>query len=413
MNTRIKVSSVPRAVAALIAAAVLLLAAPAFTAADDWSVTGALDSALSGSLTADYPGVDAAGTFGFEQYANLRLKARAGDYGTVYAAANLIAATGRSALPVAPFVAGDYYAAALELERLYFRIQGETLDASIGLQRLAFGYGQAWSPTDFLSPRNPLVPDARPRGVLAAALAWYPADGLKLLAFVAAGRDPAQDDGDGALAGGSGEYHGERVSVQTLYAYQAPNAAYGEGVHRAGLSVKADAVVGFAIDALYTYDYDRRTGLRGLQASAGLDYSFLDGDLYALCQYLYHGAAALDPDDDLGDLYAEDDWNRLPPEARTPASGVVFGDGGLNRRDYLYAALTYRLDDYTALTGSAVVSLDDLSFSPSLAFEHEPFQGASLGVSVRLPVDGPDRGELGPTNTGERVAVTVKAKLRF
>jgi hypothetical protein len=289
------------------------------------------------------------------------------------------------------------------------------VDASIGLQRLAFGYGQAWSPTDFLSPRNPLVPDARPRGALAAAFAWYPADEFKLLAFAAAGKDPLQADGDGALVGGSGEYHGNRVSVQSLYAYEAPTGVYRDGLHRFGISIKADAVVGMAVDALYTDDGGNRTGLRGLQASAGVDYSFLDGDLYALCQYLYNGGGALAPGDGLGDLYAEADWDELPPGLRTPASGVDFGGGysGLSRRDYLYVALTYRVDDYSSVTASAVVSLDDASLAPVLAVEHEPFQGASVGLTVRLPIDGPDTGELGPVNTGERLGVTAKAKLRF
>ena len=91
----------------------------------------------------------------------------------------------------------------------------------------------------------------------------------------------------------------------------------------------------------------------------------------------------------------------------------------LNRRNYLYAAASYTWNDYTSTTLSCVASLDDLSFSPLASVEHEPFQGLTLGLSLRVPLDGRtfssggNYGELGPVHTGMGFQAVATAKLRF
>jgi hypothetical protein len=139
------------------------------------SCSGSLDSAMSSRLGYPYGGMGGDFSFGSEEYANLRLKARAGEHGTVHAAVNFIAAAGYFAVPSSSFAKAQGYATAIELERLYFRAAGSSLpfDIEAGLMRLAFGYGVAFSPTDFLSLRNPLVSEARPRGRLALAATVY------------------------------------------------------------------------------------------------------------------------------------------------------------------------------------------------------------------------------------------------
>jgi hypothetical protein len=159
-------------------------------------ISGYLDSSVS--LGA---GAGNTFTYGMEEYANIRLQAKVRDVATFYGSFNFIAATGTYAqagrLVPGAFVAGENYAAAIELERLYFKISGEKLDFQGGLMRMAYGYGLVFSPMDFLNPRNPLNPDARPRAVLGADLAFFPAGNMKLQGFTAAARDPFAPSGSG------------------------------------------------------------------------------------------------------------------------------------------------------------------------------------------------------------------------
>ena len=395
-------------------------------AAADPEISGVLETSAQAAA-----GAGGADSFsgGFEEYSNVRLKASVGERGTVHAAVNLMAAAGQTAqyaallsaasgsapLPVTSFVAGENYAAALELERLYFRVDYGGLDVDAGLFRLAFGYGQAFRPMDFLSPPNPLLPDARPRGVLGAAASVYPSDTSRIKVFAVSGANPFATDGGGAMVGAAADVHGVKASLEGLYAFEAPSGGHGRGVHYAGLAAKLEAGAGIVLDALYAIDPDTWAGPDGLQASLGVDYSF--GDFYVVAQYLYNGPGALDPEEDLSSLYSSPAWFKTAPLTRTYADGVEAAE--LYRKNYVYAAARYAFDDYTSSTLSVVSSLDDLSFSPALTVEHEPFQGMAVSLTCRVPLDarsfssGGEYGELGPVNTGARASVTLKAKLRF
>ncbi|OHD79883.1 MAG: hypothetical protein A3J97_07195, partial [Spirochaetes bacterium RIFOXYC1_FULL_54_7] len=301
--------------------------------------------------------------FGAEEYANLRLKAGVGERGTVHAAVNLIASSGtNSAAVVASGAAvGENYTATMELERLYVRILGDSSDTDFGLMRIAFGYGQAFRPTDILNPPNPLLPEARPRGILGIATAVYPSLDIKVQGFAAGGRDPLESDGGGMLSGASVDAHFSQGSFQALYAFQSPGDDSREGINRFGFSLKLEAGAGIVLDALYALEPGFEAGLDGLEAAVGADYSFLDGKLYALLQYLYNGPGILDPKDNLDALYAARD---------TGSSLPVF-----NRRNYLFAQTLYSYSDFTRFGLACLMALDDLSFSPALTLEHEPFQG--------------------------------------
>jgi hypothetical protein len=342
--------------------------------------------------------------YGFEEYANLRMQAKLREGITFYGALNLTAAAGSPAeaaaglgaanaavypgLGASSFSAGENYAAALELERLYFRVNGEYLDGEAGLMRLAFGYGQVWGPSDFLNPRNPLYPDARPRAILGAGLFLYPGDKVKIQGFAAAPRDPLNTAGEGAQAGLAGEIHGELLSIQALYAFESPRGGNSRGIHRGGLSLKADMELGLVADLLYTLNPGAMSGFGGLAASAGFDYSLLDGNLYILAEYLYNGAESV--------------------------SSREF-----SRRHYLYVLAQYRFTDYTNAGLACVAGLEDLSFAPVLTVEHDLFQGFTLSLSGRLPLDrevfsaAEEPGELGPVNTGTRFLLSAKVRLRF
>lgn len=332
------------------------------------SVSGTADMAVDSGNPAGF-------LYGFEQYANIRLQADAGEKGRIHAAVNLIAASGTKALLIPEALdasfAGENYAAALELERLYLSIAGEHTDTDLGLMRIAFGSGQAFRPSDFLNPPNPLLPRARPRGVLGAAISAYPSFNSKLLLFAVSGPDPLETAGGSMLFGTSAEAHFTRGSVQGLYGYQVPDGDASLGLHRCGLSFKVETGAALVLDALYTLDPDRAADLEGLEAALGIDYSFFDGKLYLLAQYLYNGT-----------------------------------DG-----QSLYASGTYSFSDITRWSLSSLLSLDDGSFSPALSVEHEPFQGAVADVTIRVPLF--EEGELGSLDSGYRGALSAGITMRF
>jgi hypothetical protein len=383
------------------------LAARGFSA-EGLEFSGFLDSTLTlGAGAGEGPDF----FYGLEEYANLRMQAKLRNGIAFYGALNLIAAAGSPALIAAglgtgtaepgfapSFVAGENYVAALEPERLYFRVNGEHLDFEGGLTRIAFGYGQVFGPSDFLNPKNPLYPSARPRAVLGGSLSAYPLDSLKLRVFGAAPKNPLTPAGEGGLAGLSGDQHWDKASVQALYAFESPQNGSRWGIHRYGLSLKADLELGFMADLLYTYNQEANTGLGGLSCSGGFDYSFSGGNWYVLAEYLYNGAAS-----------------------STSTTGG--NPAGFSGEHLLYTVLRWRYNDYTSFSLACLSSFSDISFAPVLGMEHELFQGFTLSLNGRVPLDRDlfsgdgNHGELGPlppgASQGTSFILTTTARIRF
>ncbi|MDR2729628.1 MAG: hypothetical protein LBB81_01860 [Treponema sp.] len=381
-------------------------------AAQSLVFSGLLDSSAAMSAGAgDAPDF----SYGFEEFANIRMQARINEKAVFFGAVNLIAASGsftqaasqlgylnsnmyNSGLNSASFITGDNYIAGIELERLYFRLNWERVSLDAGLMRVPFGYSQIWGPMDFLNPKNPLAADARPRAILGGTLFWYPTDDLKLLGLAAAPRDPFSGS-NGTFTGLFLEQHWDKISIQSLYVFETPAENSSDGIHRAGLSVKADVEAGLTLEALYTYNNETETRSGGLSLSAGIDYSFFDGNLIVMTEYLYNGKTSSTAFDIKKNIF-----------------------GRLNKH-YLYTGFTCLFSDYTSLTAALLSCFSDVSFTPVLSLNHELFQGAALTVSARFPLDrnlfknDGSRGELGPiapgADTGSYFNFSTKLRLRF
>jgi len=384
------------------AALALFAAGGAPGLAADISFAGILDTSFSLRAGAgDAPAL----SYGIETHASLRMTARLREMAAVFADANLIALSGDNAADAlaaaemsgggafsTPFAAGPGFIAGLELERLFFRLNADAARLDGGLLRIPIGHGLAWRPTDFLNPANPLVANARPRGVLGAELSWWPAFDLKVVGFGAAPRDPFTRRWEGGHAGATLEREWGRAVAKAIYSFESPREGARLGVHRAGLSVKADLAAGFVLDLLYSYNHERRTRLDGLALSAGFDYSLFRGSLLIVAEYLFSG------------------------EASSTSAG---GGGRFLGRHYLYAGLTWLFDDFTSAGVAAVCNLSDLSFAPAATFSRALFQGATLTLSAQVPLDRDalsgdgSRGELGPLSLGRRFDFTAALRLRF
>ncbi|MDR2517880.1 MAG: hypothetical protein LBD13_00510 [Spirochaetaceae bacterium] len=402
---------------ALLIGAACFRGAPAY--AGDITLSGLLDTRAA---LAPGAGEAEAFSFGLEEYANLRLLTDIGDYMTVRAAFNLIAAAGTparaadavsagggggSSLVSTGYVGGENYVAAMELERLYCQIDVAAANLEAGLMRLAFGYGQVFSPSDYLNPRNPLMPDARLRGILGVSGSFYPPipdcfllsrlTDARIQVFAAAPRNPLNSSGKGFLFGLLGEQHWETWSVQGMYHYEAPDGGSRYGVHRIGMSAKVDLVLGVTFDALYQYNHEEKTAVEGLSASVSADYSFYEGKCYVIGAYLFSG------------------------QDSSTSRGAA--PSGFANRHYGYAMFQYSFTDYTRASIQFLASFEDLSCTPVIGVEHEVFQGLTVSLTCQAPLDrdlftgSGERGELGPVPPGAGGGVyalfTLKARLRF
>ncbi|MCL2809627.1 MAG: hypothetical protein FWD24_06135 [Treponema sp.] len=341
------------------------------------TVSGILDSTVSMNVGA---GDSPAFSYGIEEFANIRFQSRIRDKATVHGAVNLIAASGIHAFPLTGIgmsFSSENFISVIELERLYFRLRGEHVDIDGGLFRLPFGYGQVWGSSDFLNPKNPLKPDARPRAILGTALTWYPIDELKLLCFYSAPREPLSIKGEGSFFGLSMDRHWDNASLQGLYSFETPSDNFKFGIHRAGFSLKADIEIGFVIDALYTYNHEEKFSIDGLSFSIGADYSFFDGDLIVLAEYLYNG--------------------------KTSSTAEGFG-GNFKNNHYLYTGFTWIFDSFTNMNIALISSFDEISFTPFISVNHDLFQGAVLTFTVQTPFD---------LDSFSRVNLSAKLRLRF
>jgi hypothetical protein len=370
---------------------------------------GAKQASLSGNLETKVNAGAGAGAspdffYGAEEYVNLRLKISVGDHAAVYSAFNVIASAGSYAAAAGSYVYGGNYAFSLEPERLYLQLSSDAFGLNMGLLRVPFGYGLAWGPMDFLNPRNPLKPDARLRAVLGALVSWYPAGDMKFLGFAAAPKDPLALSGGGARAGLGWEDHWSRASLQLLASYESPasysvslpvpaQADYPLGLCRFGLSLKGDLELGLVTELLYTLNPDSPEFFPGLSASAGFDYTFLDGKLYVLAEYLYSGSES------------------------ASASGPANLYGRRNNH-YLYGALTWILSDFTSITLGSGACLDDSSALSTIVWKHEPLQGLTISLECSVPLDGESfggsgTGEFGPVQSGSRFSFTAGAVVKF
>ncbi|MDA3900631.1 MAG: hypothetical protein PF637_08940 [Spirochaetes bacterium] len=346
-------------------------------------------------------------TWNAEQFANIRMKAAVGSRGVIHAAVNTSASSAKE----------EELHTDAELERLYMSIRGEKIDIDAGYMRIPFGYGQGFKPSDLINPQNPLYPEARLQGALGTTIAFYHFEDYKYQIFAADRKNPYQQYSGYSrpLAGLSGDYHSSLFSIQALYALQQPvDRGSGVPVHYGGFSLKFDAIAGFALDTLYSHDGQNNPEYDGLQAAIGVDYSILKGDLYLMLQYLYNGDGYLDNDDDLSDLYGTDQWDQSPPEERVSVKGY----SDLYRKHYLFFNTVYNISDFTRVSGIVLLNMEDFSLLPFIKSEHEPFQGLTLNLTVRIPVDqwlltDGDKGELGPHHTGYNSAILFSAAMKF
>jgi hypothetical protein len=401
---------------AVVFAIVLFTASQAFSA--DIQFSGVLDTTLSvimppGDLVQNQEYF----YFSFEEFANLRLRANLNDNITFFGAFNLIATSGMSAYELYEndyISINDFFVGKIELERLYAHYVNDFFGVDLGLMRVAYGYGLAFKPLDFLNIPNPIYPLARPRAILGAAASLFLGDMADIRLLVTAPQNAILSNGDGILAALSGEFHTGFASFQGLFSYRTQDINAPLGMFRAGLAAKTDLIVGIFAEALFEYtpetviyqtinsesnaqnniafQYDLDFplfGHNGIAATLGVDYSFdlfSTSKLYLMAEYLYSSEES-----SLANTYT----NKT----------------GFHHNNYLSAVCKFFANDFLSIDVNTIMCIDDITFLPALGISYEVFQGGTLTGNFQVPL--PFDGEYGATNLGIQFKCDIRFSLRI
>jgi hypothetical protein len=415
---------VPLAAAALLGGATLATAQGDPTLLINGNFTSGFD--LLNRRT--YPAQAGGFAQGWSNLANLRLRAEAGQGLDFFASTNVMADFGFYAqLPGASGVRA-------ELERLYLKAGGERVDLEAGLLRVARGYGYAFSPLDFLSPRdaaNTLDPQARPPGRWGLHASFFPADLWRIELFGLLGDEPTEEELWGSRFGAATTFSVGSFNFDFLYALLPPEIEpyLNDGFTQiAGFALKADVEVGLFVEALYRLEQRALTegswygkplrGWEGLEAALGVDYTL--GDWYLLGEYLFFGPGHVDwASDSLDPLYTGPGWEDQPPVDRLSWLDPAKRPQLFARHDYLFLLTRWRAGRDWSLGASCLAGLDDLSALFTVFAEYAVRQNLTLQLRFLQPMDrrlfdsGAPAGEWGSTVLGFHQLLGLAARVRF
>jgi hypothetical protein len=201
------------------------------------------------------------------------------------------------------------------LDRLYVRADRGPVQVTAGRQRISWGGGTAFAPSDYFNPPNPLDPEGPKAGVdgltvrySLGPLAYVAVAGAHVERYVTEGLSSAKKAGDSA--GVRAGTHIGTTDVAASYGYDAPAREEVTAVE-----AKGDLGVGWH-GALVRRVAD--SGEAGTAGMAGIDYSFASGQWITNLEYQYEEGAVGQADQDqwyAGVTYVPDETSSLSANA--------------------------------------------------------------------------------------------------
>ncbi len=174
---------------------------------------------------------------------------------------------------------GDDWDTSTAVERLYLRMFFSDFDLTVGKQQINWGTGRAWSPSDLFNPPVALDPDRRRNGVN-AVLVTIPHGPLAYTSLIAAENELS----DSASLGM--RYHGYTSGTDwsVLYVSRDEKPVLGGDI--------ATDLMGLGIHSEMTWEPDYTRDQERLLWLVGADYSWRDGKVVWMGEYLYDSTAA-------------------------------------------------------------------------------------------------------------------------
>ena len=286
---------------------------------------------------------------------------------------------------------GQFY-----VDRLYLKFPISRADVILGKQRIAWGSGIVFSPTDSFNRPNPLSLSGRKEGVNALVTKISVGD-LSTLDFIVAPADVFQRI-DGVVNLERLKYGKfasrlmlNKFRTDVAFSYQYDGTRWD---HICGLDLKGDVELGYHLETVFIYNrdtFDIGKMEEYWRSVLGLDYSF-SGKWILLAEYFYNGSGRKEAAD-------------------LSASGFLLLEE-FQYRHYLYSQVSYLHDVF--LRGNILLlwNMVDGSSIISPGVRYSLFQNTDLDLYGQMFFgDGAD--EYGPERLGVNQAYYLKLTVKF
>jgi len=282
------------------------------------------------------------------------------------------------------------------MDRLYMKFPIHSVDMTLGKQRIAWGNGMIFRPTDRFNRPNPLSISGRKEGINALSAIVYLGD-LSSIEFVAAPADVYQKIGDEiSLEHLKYGKYASRFLTNKFKSDLALSYQY-DGIpknHVFGLDMKGDIKVGYHVDAILIHNNDEfkdKSILERCQSVIGLDYSFWRKWIF-LSEYLYNGFG-------------------LEEKTDLSSSGFMLLED-FKYRHYVYSQVLYQYDIFLNASLFALWNTVDKSLIISPSINYDLFQNTDLQVYSQL-FFGDKTDEFGPDRLGVEQIYYVRMTVKF
>ena len=241
------------------------------------------------------------------------------------------------------FIDNDKLYGRINVYRLYLNLDFRHVDVTAGRQRIAWGTGRLWNPTDLFNPISPLQIERNQRdGVDALNVEFFPG-ALSSLSLVYAAGDKSRNDSFGFRAGSNFKGYDYSVMAGEFRQDRVVGFDFGGNIGDAG----------FRGEATYTQPDEGENFWRGVLS---WDYSF-QSTLYLLFEYLYNGGNTGRPDESLQNL--------TNVNQRSFSGEIV-----TQNRNFVAMGLGYEWTPLLRTDGLMIYDVDDGSafFGPSVTY---------------------------------------------
>ena len=269
-------------------------------------------------------------------------------------------------LPINPYLnilQEDSLFARLYLYRLYTEFKADKSSLTLGLQRIPFGVGRLWNPTDTFNPVDALSLEPQERiGVFAANFTRHLTD-FSSLQIISNFAEKMEIDKYGL------RYKGHHIGMDMgcsfikNSSFIMAGAELESNLFNTGIEVRGEA--GFFDND----DLDKRY----VNGVVGAEYGFAN-NVTVLAEYFYNGLGDDDKDEYTTDIFINGNWNFS--------------------RHYLGAQITYEMNPLTMFSLSSIFNLLDGSFYNGSAVSYSINDETTLSVGANVYI-GSDTAEFG------------------
>jgi len=286
---------------------------------------------------------------------------------------------------------GQFY-----LDRLYVKFPVSRADVILGKQRIAWGTGVIFSPTDNFNNPNPLSLSGRKEGINALVTKVFIGE-LSAIDFIIAPADVFQRIDDeinlerlkySKLAS---RFTFNRFKTDMAFSYQYDGETRN---HICGGDIKGDLKLGYHLEAVFIYNrdaFDVEDITDYWQSVLGLDYSF-QGKWFLLGEYFYNGSGTT-------------------TETALPTSDFSLLDE-FRYRHYLSYQIRYQHDILLGANISFLWNMVDKSFILSPGIDYSFFQNTNFSLYNHI-FFGDATDEYGPARLGGNQVYYLRLTVKF